>query len=109
MAEPYYPPNAETFAVTVVNLPIVGVPVQLPEIIIPDLMMLVIKNHPANLPAALIFVGPTASIAADPLQAYPLVNNKSVALWIKNSEVVWVSASIANSNVSIVVEQKKGK
>jgi len=84
--------------------PVAGVAVQLPGYEIPYDKEFVIKALPANF--GTIRVGNTKMEAENAQLGYPLLGNEAVGLKIKNSEQLWVCATIANEGVHWIVEQE---
>jgi hypothetical protein len=83
--------------------PVAGVAVQLPGYEIPWDKEFVIKALPTNF--GTIRVGNTKMEAENAQLGYPLIGNEAVGLKIKNSEQLWVCATIANEGVHWIVEQ----
>jgi hypothetical protein len=83
--------------------PVAGVAVQLPGYDVPYDKEFVIKALPTNF--GTIRVGNTKMEAENAQLGYPLIGNEAVGLKIKNSEQLWVCATIANEGVHWIVEQ----
>jgi len=83
-------------------IPDPGTAVQLPNIPIPDDILLVIKALPGN--AGRVYIGHTAVDAQTPALAYSLGINEHVELKVTNANLVYLDAAIANNGVEIIVE-----
>lgn len=84
-------------------VPVVNVPIQLPDRSIPYGMELVIKALPAN--RGTIWVANSRPEALNINSVYPLIANEAVEYKIRNSEQVWLNTTRAGEGVACTVEQ----
>lgn len=100
-------PNTETTKSMRVQCLAATTPYQLPDIEIPDDMVLVIKNDPRNPAATIIQVAPDAPASLNIDQSWPLVVNESIGYRVKNARSLYVSSNVAATFVDLSVEQRK--
>jgi len=100
-----YPKNANGFISFVVSIPAVNQPTILPARSVPDGFALVIKAAPTN--AGTVSVGEGAGECTNPNQAYTLLPNESIALFIDDSSLVYVTSSAALDQVQCICEARK--
>jgi len=100
-----YPPNADTGVATRVGIAAVGVPYQLPDIVVPDDMILQLKGWPTN--GGLILVGFSRSGCTNPNQVWPLLANEAIGYRVKNAKEISISGTALGDWCAITVEQRR--
>jgi len=96
--------NPSEISAFVVRVPAVNVPVQLPGREIPYGKALVIKALNTN--GGLIRVANSRPEALNANSSYWLIGNEAIEYEIKNSEQLWINATVAGEGVVCTVEQK---
>jgi len=84
-------------------VPVINVPIQLPDRPIPYGMELVVKALPAN--RGTIWVANSRPEALNINSVYPLIANEAVEYKIRNSEQIWLNTTRAGEGVACTVEQ----
>ncbi|MDD4985410.1 MAG: hypothetical protein PHQ43_06425 [Dehalococcoidales bacterium] len=97
-------PNTETILATRVQVPAVGRTQQLPDIPVPDDMILQLKGWPTN--GGLVYVGNSATTAANINQSWPLLANEAIGYRVKNANAIYISGTAAGDWLAITVEQR---
>lgn len=84
-------------------MPIVGTPVQGPNIQIPDGTALVIMPHPNNV--GVITVGDTAANAVNTVtNNFRLLTGQSLSLEVRNMNSLWFDVTVAGDDVMLIAE-----
>jgi hypothetical protein len=95
--------NQGQFRFEVINVPTAGTPVQLPNLVIPDSVDLVLR---AKLPnsSAKIYVANSSLNCADATKRMELKTGESIGLTITNANLVFIDSSVNNGKVELFVE-----
>lgn len=101
-----WPPNADRITTLRVGCAIVNTPYQLPSIVVPDDMQLLLLAWPLN--PGWVFVGPSAAECTNINQSYPLPPGGTVAYRIKNADTLFVSANAVPAWLIATAEQRRG-
>ena len=96
-------PNAESIQNASIPITITGKAYQLPDMVIPDGMAVLIKSQPTN--GGFIFVAPSAPEAIDRTRSYPLQPGEFIEYKVKNAKAIWVSGTVVNDLVLITAER----
>lgn len=100
-----WPANANSItSLRVAITPITGM--QLPSIIIPSGMFLVIKAWPIN--PGWIQVGATAAESGQINSSWPMLPNEVVWYQVQNADEIFIAATVAGCWACLTVEQRKG-
>lgn len=75
---------------------------QLPYIPVPDGMQLLLRGWWAN--GGVIYVTAESSLVNNINSSFPMLANEVVALWVKNAENIYVSATVAGEGLSMITE-----
>lgn len=98
-------PNTESITATRVVIGALFTPVQLPDISVPDQMILLIKAWYLN--AGIIFVGESALASNSPNSVWSLVPNEFVGYRIQNANALWITGNAIGDSVVVTVEQRR--
>lgn len=102
-----WPPNTKYIrAFTLVCLA-ANTPYQVPAMVIPDGMHLLVKAHPFNAAASLIQVATSASECLNVNSSWPLALNEPIAFAIENAQDIFISTNIAGSQAIFVAEERR--
>lgn len=98
-------PNAD--GIQTANVPIVAAnkAYQLPRMVIPDGMKLLIKSLPGN--GGYIYVAGNEPESTDPTKAWPLQPGEFIAFAVKTADSVYVSGTVAGDNVVLCAERNE--
>jgi len=99
-----WPENA--IGIRSLRVQIVPTGTQLPDVLIPDGMALVIKAWPLN--PGWLQVGESLSASGSLNQSWPLIPNEIVWYNVKNANQIYVGANAAGCFANLTVEQKGG-
>ena len=96
-------PNQSIFRAEVINVPLAGTPVQLPDIPVPDGVDLVIRAKQSNL-FRKIYLSDSALNVVDATKRIELRAGEAIGLSITNANLVWIDASGNNTSIEVLVE-----
>ncbi len=96
-------PNQTQFRVEVINVPIKGTPIQLPDIPTPDGVDIVIKAKSDN-GAKRIYVANSALNCADILKRMELRAGEAIGLSVTNTNLIFIDSSANNAAIEMIVE-----
>ncbi len=100
-----YPPNTDGIISGRVEIVAVNRPYGLPDIVVPDDMILQIKGWPMN--AGLIYVAGMRTSATNVNQIWPLLANEAIGYRIKNAKEIHISGTAAGDWAVYTVEQRR--
>ena len=100
-----FPPNTETGVATQVGIAAAGTPYRLPDIVVPDDMILQLKGWPGN--GGQIWVGFSRSGCTNINQIWPLLANEAIGYKIKNAHEICISGTAVGDWCAITVEQRR--
>ncbi len=100
-----YPPNTDGIIAGRVEIVAVNTPYGLPDIVVPDDMILQIKGWPMN--AGLIYVAGMRTSATNINQIWPLLANEAIGYRAKNAKEIHVSGTVAGDFAVYTVEQRR--
>lgn len=102
-----FPPNTEGVQSVRLQLSIALQPYQLPDMEIPEGMVLNIKAWPLNGAGNLVYIGYSQGQSTNLNDVWPLIPNEAIQYQIKNANVLWASGAIANLFVCLTCEKRK--
>lgn len=97
-------PNTDSIIATRVQVPAVGRTQQLPDIKVPDDMILQIKSWPTN--GGMVYVGNSPTTAANINQIWPLLPSEAIGYRVQNASAIYISGTVPGDFVAITVEQR---
>ncbi len=100
-----YPPNTEGIASGRVEIVAVNRPYQLPDIVVPDDMILQIKGWPMN--AGLIYVAGMRTSATNINTIWPLLANEAIGYRVKNADAIYISGTAVGDWAVYTVETRR--
>lgn len=102
-----WPPNTKYIRSFTMVCVAANTPYQVPAMVIPSGMHLLVKAHPFNAAASLIQVATSASECLNVNSSWPLVLNEPVAFAIENAQDIFISTNIAGSQAIFVAEERR--
>jgi len=99
-----YPPNTETITATRVQIVAINTFYELPDIVVPEGMVLQFKGWPTN--AGLIYVGYSRATVVNINQVWPLLANEAIGYAVKNTDGIYISGTVAGDWCVMTVEQR---
>ena len=99
--------NPPQIASQVKKVTTVGTAVQLPPLLIPYDMEVVIKAPAGN--TGTIYIGNSKPEAEDHTLSYPLERGEPIEYKIRNLSQLWIDSTVANEGIVWTVEQKGGE
>lgn len=103
----FYPPNAEGIQSARVLLVAMNQAYQLPDMIVPEGMVLNVKAWPLNGAGNLVYIGYGQALAVNINSSWPLIANEAIQYQILNANVLWAAGSVNNLFVCLTCERRK--
>lgn len=100
-----YPPNCEKAAIAVITCLAANQAYPVDDYPVPDGFTVVIKSHPNNAAAALVYW--STQPAPNVNMAFPLALNEAINIGLTRTGSLYVFTDTAGSQVVIAVEQRK--
>jgi hypothetical protein len=102
-----YPPNTESIIATRVQVRAVNTVYPLPDIVVPDDMILQLKGWPTN--GGIIYIGNSQATANNINQVWPLLAQEAIGYKVKNARAIHFSGNAVGDWLAITVEQRRNR